>query len=156
MCEQKNCSLESKWIPQGMKFWNKPYTDFNFLNFLSGFFYALKSCFIHLLKLNEILSFCSGECFVTGQAHFKSFDNKYFTFSGICHYLLAKDTTDNTFSVAIETVQVRQFVFCDKSSVNQAQGQINFNKIEWVLFLKWATTHFKMVTTRREGPDIVV
>ncbi|XP_018418206.1 PREDICTED: von Willebrand factor [Nanorana parkeri] len=48
---------------------------------------------------------CPGECFVTGQSHFKSFDNKYFTFSGICHFLLAKDTTDNTFSVAIETMQ---------------------------------------------------
>ncbi|XP_075066326.1 von Willebrand factor [Mixophyes fleayi] len=48
---------------------------------------------------------CPGECFVTGQAHFKSFDNKHFTFSGICHYLLAKDMTDNVFSVAIETVQ---------------------------------------------------
>ncbi|CAH2276180.1 von Willebrand factor [Pelobates cultripes] len=48
---------------------------------------------------------CPGECFVTGQSHFKSFDNKHFTFSGICHYLLAKDTMDNSFSVVIETVQ---------------------------------------------------
>ncbi|KAM4676803.1 von Willebrand factor [Discoglossus pictus] len=48
---------------------------------------------------------CPGECFVTGQSHFKSFDNKHFTFSGICHYLLAKDATDNSFSVAIETIQ---------------------------------------------------
>ncbi|KAM9313180.1 von Willebrand factor [Gastrophryne carolinensis] len=48
---------------------------------------------------------CPGECFVTGQSHFKSFDNKYFTFSGICQYLLAKDNMENTFSVAIETVQ---------------------------------------------------
>lgn len=75
----------------------------------------MKSCFIHSFKLNEMFSFYSGECFVTGQGHFKSFDNKYFTFSGICHYLLAKDNTDNTFSVAIETVQVRKFTTCEKS-----------------------------------------
>ncbi|XP_010144979.1 PREDICTED: von Willebrand factor-like, partial [Eurypyga helias] len=45
------------------------------------------------------------ECSVTGQSHFKSFDNKYFTFSGICQYLFAKDCVENSFSVIIETVQ---------------------------------------------------
>ncbi|KAM7022548.1 von Willebrand factor [Passerculus sandwichensis] len=48
---------------------------------------------------------CPGECSVTGQSHFKSFDNKYFTFSGICQYLFAKDCVGNSFSVIIETVQ---------------------------------------------------
>ncbi|KAG8438864.1 hypothetical protein GDO86_005162 [Hymenochirus boettgeri] len=48
---------------------------------------------------------CPGECFVTGQSHFKSFDNKHFTFSGICQYLLATDTMDNSFSVSMETAQ---------------------------------------------------
>lgn len=48
----------------------------------------------------------SGECSVTGQSHFKSFDNKYFTFSGICQYLFAKDCVENSFSVIIETMQV--------------------------------------------------
>uniref|UniRef100_UPI00398F30FB von Willebrand factor n=1 Tax=Pristiophorus japonicus TaxID=55135 RepID=UPI00398F30FB len=48
---------------------------------------------------------CPGECFVIGQSHFKSFDDKYFTFSGMCQYLLAKDCELNTFSVFIEKVQ---------------------------------------------------
>ncbi|XP_050821053.1 von Willebrand factor isoform X3 [Gopherus flavomarginatus] len=48
---------------------------------------------------------CPGECSVTGQSHFKSFDNKHFTFSGICQYLFAKDCKENSFSVIIETVQ---------------------------------------------------
>ncbi|XP_040421957.1 von Willebrand factor isoform X2 [Cygnus olor] len=48
---------------------------------------------------------CPGECSVTGQSHFKTFDNKYFTFSGICQYLFAKDCVENSFSVIIETVQ---------------------------------------------------
>ncbi|XP_058511785.1 von Willebrand factor [Ochotona princeps] len=48
---------------------------------------------------------CPGECLVTGQSHFKSFDNRYFTFSGICQYLLARDCWDHSFSVIIETVQ---------------------------------------------------
>lgn len=47
-----------------------------------------------------------GECLVTGQSHFKSFDNRYFTFSGICQYLLARDCQDHTFSIVIETMQV--------------------------------------------------
>lgn len=48
---------------------------------------------------------CPGECSVTGQSHFKSFDNKHFTFSGVCHYLFAKDCGEKSFSVLIETVQ---------------------------------------------------
>lgn len=54
------------------------------------------------------MAFCffPGECSVTGQSHFKSFDNKYFTFSGICQYLFAKDCVENSFSVIIEMVQV--------------------------------------------------
>ncbi|XP_004869432.1 von Willebrand factor isoform X2 [Heterocephalus glaber] len=48
---------------------------------------------------------CPGECLVTGQSHFKSFDGRHFTFSGICQYLLARDCQDHTFSVVIETVQ---------------------------------------------------
>lgn len=55
--------------------------------------------------INGFLLFL-GECSVTGQSHFKSFDNKYFTFSGICQYLFAKDCVENSFSVIIETVQV--------------------------------------------------
>ncbi|KAK6301369.1 hypothetical protein J4Q44_G00294670 [Coregonus suidteri] len=34
---------------------------------------------------------CPGECLVTGQSHFKTFDNKFFTFSGHCQYLLARE-----------------------------------------------------------------
>ncbi|NP_001268235.1 von Willebrand factor precursor [Dasypus novemcinctus] len=48
---------------------------------------------------------CPGECLVTGQSHFKSFDNRYFTFSGICQYLLTRDCQDHSFSVVIETMQ---------------------------------------------------
>ncbi|XP_043943406.1 von Willebrand factor [Protopterus annectens] len=48
---------------------------------------------------------CPGECFISGQSHFKSFDNKHFTFSGVCHYLFAKEIEDNSFAVTIETVQ---------------------------------------------------
>uniref|UniRef100_A0A8D0ARC9 von Willebrand factor n=1 Tax=Sander lucioperca TaxID=283035 RepID=A0A8D0ARC9_SANLU len=51
---------------------------------------------------NEV---CPGECLVVGQSHFKTFDNKFFTFTGHCQYLLARDCTDNGFSVIIENVQ---------------------------------------------------
>uniref|UniRef100_A0A3Q3M4R4 von Willebrand factor n=1 Tax=Labrus bergylta TaxID=56723 RepID=A0A3Q3M4R4_9LABR len=48
---------------------------------------------------------CPGECLVVGQSHFKTFDNKFFTFTGHCQYLLAEDCTDGLFSVIIENVQ---------------------------------------------------
>ncbi|MCJ8733665.1 hypothetical protein PDJAM_G00226260 [Pangasius djambal] len=48
---------------------------------------------------------CPGVCVVTGQSHFKTFDDKFFTFSGICQYLLAKDCLSSSFSVLIDTVQ---------------------------------------------------
>ncbi|XP_068596007.1 von Willebrand factor [Brachionichthys hirsutus] len=48
---------------------------------------------------------CPGECLVVGQSHFKTFDNKFFTFTGRCQFLLARDCTDGGFSVIIENVQ---------------------------------------------------
>ncbi|XP_075998087.1 von Willebrand factor [Genypterus blacodes] len=48
---------------------------------------------------------CPGECLVVGQSHFKTFDSKFFTFTGQCQYLLARDCTDGQFSVIIDTVQ---------------------------------------------------
>lgn len=48
----------------------------------------------------------AGECLITGQSHFKSFDDRYFTFSGVCQYLLAQDCQDHSFSIVIESVQV--------------------------------------------------
>ncbi|XP_056092012.1 von Willebrand factor [Rhinichthys klamathensis goyatoka] len=48
---------------------------------------------------------CPGGCLVTGQSHYKTFDDKFFTFSGICQYLLAKDCQSNSFSAIVETAQ---------------------------------------------------
>uniref|UniRef100_A0A8C4DJ53 von Willebrand factor n=1 Tax=Dicentrarchus labrax TaxID=13489 RepID=A0A8C4DJ53_DICLA len=48
---------------------------------------------------------CPGECLVVGQSHFKTFDDKFFTFTGHCQYLLARDCTDSGFSVIVENVQ---------------------------------------------------
>ncbi|NP_001265809.1 von Willebrand factor precursor [Oryzias latipes] len=60
---------------------------------------------------------CPGECLVVGQSHFKSFDNKFFTFTGDCQYLLAKDCVNNEFSVIIENVQCadNQDAVCTRS-----------------------------------------
>lgn len=52
-----------------------------------------------------------GECLVVGQSHFKTFDNKFFTFTGQCQYLLTRDCKDKEFSVIIENVQVWMFFF---------------------------------------------
>ncbi|KAM8861778.1 von Willebrand factor [Synchiropus picturatus] len=48
---------------------------------------------------------CPGECMVVGQSHFKTFDNKFFTFTGQCQFLLSRDCTDQEFSIIIENVQ---------------------------------------------------
>ncbi|XP_047237405.1 von Willebrand factor [Girardinichthys multiradiatus] len=60
---------------------------------------------------------CPGECLVVGQSHFKTFDNNFFTFTGHCQYLLAKDCTNNEFSVIIENVQCadNQDAVCTRS-----------------------------------------
>ncbi|TKS73397.1 von Willebrand factor [Collichthys lucidus] len=55
---------------------------------------------------------CPGECLVVGQSHYKTFDNKFFTFTGHCQYLLARDCgKDSGFSVIIENVQCFVIVF---------------------------------------------
>lgn len=59
-----------------------------------------------LLAVHFQRSVCAGECLVVGQSHFKTFDNKFFTFTGRCQYLLARDCIDSEFSVIIENVQV--------------------------------------------------
>ncbi|KAF7224520.1 von Willebrand factor isoform X2 [Nothobranchius furzeri] len=60
---------------------------------------------------------CPGECLVVGQSHFKTFDNKFFTFTGHCQYLLAKDCTQGEFSVIIENIQCAddQDAICTRS-----------------------------------------
>ncbi|XP_072418254.1 von Willebrand factor [Chiloscyllium punctatum] len=64
-----------------------------------------RTCFCRHGKWECTNEACPGECFVIGQSHFKSFDDKYFTFIGMCQYLLAKDCEENTFAVFIEKVQ---------------------------------------------------
>lgn len=59
---------------------------------------------------------------MVGQSHFKTFDNKFFTFTGHCQYLLARDCTDSGFSVIIENVQVMDvyfFIFLTCSSFTE-------------------------------------
>ncbi|RXM34883.1 von Willebrand factor [Acipenser ruthenus] len=68
---------------------------------------------------------CPGECFVTGQSHFKSFDNKFFTFSGVCQYLFAKDCQDNEFAAIIETVQCAD----DQDAVCTRSATLRFHKL---------------------------
>ncbi|XP_053113872.1 von Willebrand factor isoform X2 [Hemicordylus capensis] len=75
---------------------------------------------------------CPGECSVTGQSHFKSFDDKHFTFSGICHYLFAKDCEENSFSVVIETVQCADDpdAVCTRSVSVQLQEEKSIVKLK--------------------------
>ncbi|MFT7812635.1 von Willebrand factor isoform X1 [Arapaima gigas] len=70
---------------------------------------------------------CPGECFVAGQSHFKTFDNKFFTFSGTCQYLFAKDCQDNTFTAIIDTVQCAddQDAVCTRSALLRFQQLAN-------------------------------
>nr|XP_030690524.1 von Willebrand factor isoform X2 [Globicephala melas] len=68
---------------------------------------------------------CPGACLITGQSHFKSFDNRHFTFSGICQYLLARDCQDHSFSIIIETVQCADDpdAVCTRSVTVRLPGQ---------------------------------
>ncbi|KAG7456027.1 hypothetical protein MATL_G00247310 [Megalops atlanticus] len=68
---------------------------------------------------------CPGECFVTGQSHFKTFDNKFFTFSGTCQYLFAKDCQENLFAAAIETMQCAD----DQDAVCTRSATLRFHQL---------------------------
>lgn len=88
---------------------------------------------------------CAGECLVVGQSHFKTFDNKFFTFTGRCQYLLARDCTDNAFSVIIENVQVMHVYF--ETAKHFLKCALLLHKIKWefisVTFLPLAACHLQ-------------
>ncbi|XP_032416717.1 otogelin [Xiphophorus hellerii] len=45
---------------------------------------------------------CPGECSVTGDMYFQSFDGRIFTFPATCHYVLAKSRNSGKFAVTIQ------------------------------------------------------
>ena len=65
-----------------------------------------------------------GRCFAYGDPHFKTFDNKWFDFNGICKYVLAKDYVTNLFDIIIENVACNQLndVSCAKSVTVSLNG----------------------------------
>ena len=65
-----------------------------------------------------------GRCFAYGDPHFKTFDNKWFDFMGICKYVLAKDYVTNLFDIIIENVACNQLndVSCVKSVTVSLNG----------------------------------
>lgn len=66
---------------------------------------------------------------MVGQSHFKTFDNKFFTFTGRCQYLLARDCTDSGFSVIIENVQVIDVFFKLQQFLNVLISLANYMTI---------------------------
>ena len=49
-----------------------------------------------------IVSRCEGECSVTGDMFFQSFDGRIFTFPASCQYVLAKSSSSGRFTVTIQ------------------------------------------------------
>ncbi|XP_069758400.1 otogelin-like protein [Narcine bancroftii] len=51
---------------------------------------------------------CPGECSVTGDMHFTTFDGRIFTFLGTCQYIFAKSNRSNKFIVTLENTPCGQ------------------------------------------------
>lgn len=51
---------------------------------------------------NVGLCVCAGECSVTGDMFFQSFDGRLFTFPATCQYVLAKSRSSGRFTVTIQ------------------------------------------------------
>ncbi|XP_030829869.1 SCO-spondin-like [Strongylocentrotus purpuratus] len=47
---------------------------------------------------------CGGNCLVSGQGHYKTFDNRYYDFAGTCSYILIKDCW-NPFSIYLVSIE---------------------------------------------------
>ena len=70
-------------------------------------FHSLSSqTFLLLILVNFLRPFLEGAdepntCYTWGQAHYKTFDGKYFYFPGHCSYQLVADCSENTFSIHV-------------------------------------------------------
>ncbi|XP_030070610.1 otogelin-like protein [Microcaecilia unicolor] len=47
---------------------------------------------------------CPAECSVIGDSHFTTFDGRYFTFLGMCQYILVKGTGREKFTITLEKI----------------------------------------------------
>ncbi|XP_078486305.1 von Willebrand factor-like, partial [Ciona intestinalis] len=62
-------------------------------------------------------SLCPGMAQVHGYAHYKTFDEKFYTFEGRCQYVFARDNASNEFAMYLETSEcgIDAGVSCTKS-----------------------------------------
>ncbi|XP_076818450.1 von Willebrand factor-like [Clavelina lepadiformis] len=67
--------------------------------------YNCNECICNAGQWDCSIAMCPGQAHVVGFDHFKTYDDKFFTFPGRCQYIFSEDCVDGTFTMYIENTE---------------------------------------------------
>ncbi|TNN42101.1 Otogelin [Liparis tanakae] len=79
---------------------------------------------------------CPGECSVTGDMHFHSFDGRLYTFAATCQYVLAKSRNSGKFTVTVQNAPCGAVSHKNKQTNKQTNKETRKQPTKETLFFK--------------------